>query len=134
MQVLGIGIDMVAVSRVARALGRWGDRFRSRLLSATEREELEGRALVGAREAEFLAGRWAAKEAVAKALGTGLSRLGWANIEVLGAGAGPRCWFGGEAAGLARHLGVRSVLVSITHEAGFAAACAVTLGDPGERP
>jgi holo-[acyl-carrier protein] synthase len=128
MQIVGIGMDMVGVDRLAKVLERRGERFRERLLSQPELDELRARNLQGEREAEFLAGRWAAKEAVAKALGTGLALLGWSNIQILGSGAGPLCAFRGEAVGLVRLLGVQRVLVTITHESGIAAACAVAMG------
>ena len=66
--ILGIGSDLVDVRRIARAIERHGERFLERIFTATERAKAEGRA----RKVETYAKRFAAKEACAKALGTGL--------------------------------------------------------------
>ncbi len=129
--VVGVGLDLVKVSRLSAAIERRGTRFVNRLLSEAERDELARRRLFGPRLAEYLAGRFAAKEAVAKALGAGISVLGWRNIEVLAPGqrAAPECRLNAGAAEFALGRGVSRVLVSITHESGAAAACAVALGE-----
>jgi len=117
---------------MSRALSRGRTRFLNRVLSPAEREELGRRGLRGAAEAAFVAGRFAAKEAVAKAVGTGAGRLGWANVSVTGDPRGrPVCVLLGPAAAAAREAGVSSVLVSITHTGGTVAACAVALRDEG---
>lgn len=67
--IIGIGTDIVSVARLGEALGRNGDRFVERLLSESERAELPGDPLLRTR---FMARRWAAKEAFAKAMGTGI--------------------------------------------------------------
>lgn len=130
MRLLGIGLDLVSVGRIERALERYGDRLRYRLLGPGEREELAGRGLEADREAQYLAGRWAAKEAAAKALGTGLAALGWRNIAISSSAGRPTCTFLGSAAQLAASLGVLEILLTITHEGGVAAACAVAMGTP----
>lgn len=127
--IAGIGLDMVSAARLTGVLERHGRRFVDRLLSDTERQDLAGRSLSGARLAEYLAGRFAAKEAVAKALGCGIGALGWSNIEVMTPQphAAPRCRLTGHAADYADRNGITAILISITHESGSAAACAIAL-------
>ncbi|MFB3071900.1 MAG: holo-ACP synthase, partial [bacterium] len=77
--VVGTGIDMVGIERFRRALDRHGERFLKRIFTHRERSECSGRA----DPARHLAARFAAKEAVFKALGTGWARgVGWRDVEV----------------------------------------------------
>lgn len=133
--VLGIGLDLVAVARMGNAAERHGPRLAARLLAPAEERELAALRLAGSRLAEYLAGRFAAKEAVAKATGLGIAPLGWRNIEITGAGGAPACRLSGHAREIARARGIGRLLVTITHEQNFAAACAIALGVPaGHRP
>jgi holo-[acyl-carrier protein] synthase len=127
--VIGIGIDLIAVTRIEAALCRHGGRFVDRLLSDDESRDVIARAIRGPRLLEYLAGRFAAKEAVAKASGCGIAVLGWRNIEILADRGAPRCRLVGRAAEAAARRGIVAVQVSITHERGLAAACAVAIGD-----
>ena len=78
--ILGIGSDLIDVRRIARTIERHGDRFLDRIFTATERAKAEGRA----RRAETYAKRFAAKEACAKALGTGFRRgVFWRDLGVV---------------------------------------------------
>ena len=78
--ILGIGSDLIDVRRIERAIERHGERFIGRIFTATERAKAEGRA----RSAETYAKRFAAKEACAKALGTGLRRgVFWRDMGVV---------------------------------------------------
>ena len=78
--IRGIGVDIVNVDRIERAVARWGHRFLERIFTAAEIERCEQRA----RPAQCLALRFAAKEAFAKALGLGMSGgLRWVDIEVV---------------------------------------------------
>ncbi len=78
--IRGIGVDIVNVERVERAVERWGYRFLNRIFTAAEIERCEQRA----RPAQCLASRFAAKEAFAKALGSGMREgLRWCDIEVV---------------------------------------------------
>jgi holo-[acyl-carrier protein] synthase len=129
--VIGIGIDLIAVARIEAALSRHGGRFAGRLLSDDEAQDVAARAMDGPRLVEYLAGRFAAKEAVAKASGCGIAALGWRNIEILADRGAPRCHLVGRAASAAAGRGIVAVQVSITHERGLAAACAVAIGDLG---
>lgn len=105
---LAVGVDLVEVDRVAAALARFGERFLARVFTPTER------ALLG-RDPVRLAGRFAAKEAAAKALGTGIGRVGWRDLECLRDAAGqPRMVLHGPAARLARDLGWGALAVSIS--------------------
>jgi len=78
--ILGIGIDVVRIDRIAQTLDRHGDRFRNRIFTRAEQERAESVAdRVG-----FYAKRWAAKEACSKALGTGMRRgVAWRDLEVV---------------------------------------------------
>lgn len=123
--LVSLGVDVVEVDRIAGALRRFGERFLHRIFTPAEL----GRCLrrrPGQREA-CLAGRFAAKEAVMKALGTGRIGVSWAEIEVGSRrGGGPLVVLRGRAEGRARVLGLHQVEVSITH--GRDVAVAVALG------
>jgi holo-[acyl-carrier protein] synthase len=121
--VIGLGIDLVSVSRVERVLGRFGERFWDRILTPGEREDLQGRI----DRATALAGRFAAKEAATKALG-GPDDVFWQDIEIRGSARGPRLNFRAAALVHAERLGVTRAHVSITHDAGVAAAVVVLEG------
>lgn len=116
-----IGLDVVSVGRIKRSLTSHGEAFRRRLL--TPEESLYCR---GPREAERVAGRVAAKEAVMKALGSGWPYLPWNSIEVLpGARGRPEVRLHGKALKMMAELGLGCIEVSITHDGGFAMAVAV---------
>lgn len=119
-RVLGIGIDLVEVSRFEDALQRQGDRFLNRIFTEGEQKYCGDKA----QAAQFYAARFAAKEAVSKAFGTGIgAELGWLDIEVRhNAMGGPEVCLHGKGADLARTRGVREILVSLTHTASTAAA------------
>ena len=122
--ILGIGLDMIEIERIGRAIGR--QRFRERVFSAAERDWLDGRDW----RAESAAGRFAAKEAAAKALGTGIGTIRWVDIEVTAQDTGgPRIRLHGAAQRAAANLGVDRMWVSITHDRGRAAACVIAEGD-----
>jgi holo-[acyl-carrier protein] synthase len=120
--IVGLGIDVVALPRVERMWRRWGERIAARVLGDDER-----RAMVTSepRVIEWLAGRIAAKEAASKALGVPPG-IHWHHAEVVAARPGPPTlrWHG-VARARAEALGVTGVFVSITHDAGFAAAVVV---------
>ena len=116
--IVGLGIDVVDLRRFERALARPG--VRERLFTPAERADLDG--LSGDRAVEHAAGRFAAKEALAKALGAPVG-LSWLDAEVRG--DRPRVSASGTVAALGDELGVTSYHVSITHDAGVAAAVVV---------
>jgi len=115
------GIDIVRIARIER-LGQEAG-FRERIFSAAELAAAEKRGF----RAEFFAGRWAAKEAVAKALGCGFGKdCSPAEIEILPDGRGaPQVRLSGAAAATAREEGILSWSVSISHERDYATALAV---------
>lgn len=125
--IVGIGVDLVEVGRVEAMLTEHGDRFLSRVF--TVRERSLGRAR-GATAGTFFAGRWAAKEAVAKALGCGFGpRCGWQEVEIAADAAGrPVVELQGAARATAAELGVRRLQVSLSHERHYATAMVVAEG------
>lgn len=121
MAVAGVGIDVVSVDRMTRILeGPRGERFARRICTERERAVVEARRT----RAEAYAARFAAKEAFAKALGapTGLS---WHQVEVVRAGGRPTLLLQGRAAELLKGMGVTRLHLSISHDAGIAAAVVV---------
>ena len=111
--IVGCGVDMIEIPRIAEALARYGDRFCQRVYRPAEIQYCRGKR----NSAESFAARFAAKEAAAKALGTGIhSGVGWRDIEVLRAPSGkPSLALHGRAAEIARRLGARNTVLSLTH-------------------
>jgi holo-[acyl-carrier protein] synthase len=123
--VVGIGADLIKVERVARAYGRFGGRFLERLFTPREREYCLGRFDLAA----ALAGRFAAKEAVVKALSPAAATgLAYRDVAIQTDGRRPTVTLTGTAAALAAARGVGEVMVTISHERGYALAFAVALG------
>ena len=125
--IAGIGVDIVEISRVARSLDRWGDRFRDKILHSVEVRS----GLSDAIAAAYLARQFAAKESVSKALGTGM-RAGvyFGDIRILrGEGGAPLVELTGGAAERAAEAGVDKIHISISDEAEYAIAYAIA-----ERP
>ena len=112
--VLAHGIDLVEIARVERLMRDHAGRFLERVFTSTEQEVARTR---GRRQSEFLAGRFASKEAVLKALGTGLSDgVGWTEIEVLPDPRGaPGIILSGRTLEIASSKGLEAWLVSISH-------------------
>ncbi len=116
---LTVGVDVVEISRIAMTIRRYGERFLARVYTADERAYAAGRA-------SALAVRFAAKEATAKALGTGIGPVGWRNIEIRNDAAGkPTVILHGAAAMVARRAGFLEWQVSVTHSRETATACVV---------
>jgi len=127
MKIVGIGIDVIEVERIDAAVEEFGARFLERIFTAGEREYC-GRQK---RPAIHYAARWAAKEAVSKAFGTGIgAELGWTDIEILRRASGePELVLHGRAREFAGEIGVCEIKVSLTHAKHYAAANAVVLGE-----
>jgi holo-[acyl-carrier protein] synthase len=125
--VIGHGIDVVEIPRLARVLRDHGDRFLDRIFTEVEREYCIGKK----REVEHLAGRFAAKEAVLKVLGTGwIGRISWQDIEVTNNPAGqPSVRLTGECERIAAELHIRRIVISISHTQSWAAASAIGLSE-----
>ena len=121
--VLGIGTDLVEIERIQKSIDRFGDRFLHRIFTAAEIAYCR----LKKHSAESFAARFAAKEAGAKALGTGISRgITWLEIEVRRApGQRPTLHWSGRAAELATQMGVRRVSLSMTHSRDLAMAVVV---------
>jgi holo-[acyl-carrier protein] synthase len=116
---LAVGIDLVDVRRIREVLARHPERFQSRHFTPAECAQCRA-------EPQRLATRWAAKEAAAKALGTGIGAVGWQEIEVLCDARGePALRLHGEAAQRAALLGIGQWKVSLTHTNEQAAAVVV---------
>lgn len=118
------GVDLIEIARVAAAVERHADRLLARVFTACELEQCRGRA-------ESLAARFAAKEAAAKALGTGIWRDGicWTDIETIrGASGAPTLVLHGAAAARAAQLGWQTWSVSLSHDRSHAVAFVVALG------
>jgi holo-[acyl-carrier protein] synthase len=122
--IAGIGLDLVEIDRVAGILERSGDRFVDRVLHPQE-----GRTRIATREGPtHLAGLFAAKEAVMKALGTGMAGANFSDIRIRHHDSGqPWVELEGSAAARAAALGVSSWQLSITHTKSAAAAVAIAL-------
>ncbi len=118
--IVGLGIDIAEVDRIESAIRRYGQRFLQRVFTAAEIDYCQSKA----NRFERFAGRFAAKEAAMKAIGTGWKRgVSWRDFEVVREPSGrPVLRFSGVAAGFAERLGVTRALVSITHTAAQAIA------------
>jgi holo-[acyl-carrier protein] synthase len=126
MSVLGIGVDLVECARIQRSLDRFGDRFLHRIF--TDGEIAYSMSMKF--PARHLAARFAAKEAVSKAFGTGIGKaMGWRDIDVRKKPSGePFLVFSGLAQELAAKRGVTSALVTLSHTEHHAMACIVLDG------
>lgn len=111
--IVGMGVDIAEVGRIRRAIEKHGEVFLRRIYTDQERAYCEQ----FKNKYERYAGRFAAKEAAMKALGTGWRRgVRWVDLEVVRETSGrPTLAIAGEAAKIAQQLGVKSVALSITH-------------------
>ncbi len=123
MAIVGIGVDIVDVARIRRMAEEYGERFFRRVFSESELNYC----MRFSEPFPHLAARWAAKEAVAKALGTGFSRgVTWKSIIVAHSPTGePLVVLTGVAKEIAANLGVGKIWLSLSHTLEYAAAVAV---------
>jgi holo-[acyl-carrier protein] synthase len=121
--VLGLGTDLIEIERIQASMDRFGERFLERVFTAGE----IAYCMRKKQPAESLAARFAAKEAGAKALGTGISHgVSWKEIEVTREmGQRPMLHFRGRAGELAEAMGVRRVQLTLSHSRKLAIAVAV---------
>ncbi|QDU34078.1 Holo-[acyl-carrier-protein] synthase [Poriferisphaera corsica] len=128
MHTIAHGIDLTDIPRISQMLQKHGQHFLDRCFTPTE-QELASKGMTARRD-EFLAGRFAAKEAVLKALGTGISEgINWTDVEVLRIGNGkPKVILHNMAADLAAEQGIQDVLISISHIKSHAMASAIAIG------
>ena len=126
--VVGIGTDLIEIERVEQSIQRFGARFLERVFTAGEIAYCQQKRKTAG---ESYAARFAAKEAGAKALGTGISRgISWKEIEVRReAGERPTLHWSGRAAERAAELGVSRVSLSLTHSESVAMAVVVVERD-----
>jgi holo-[acyl-carrier protein] synthase len=125
---LVVGADIVEVRRLAGVLERYGARFARRVFTIGEIEACDGRP-------ESLAARWAGKEAVAKALGTGIGQVSFREIEVVQDRAGrPSICLRGRAEALASDQGLGCWAISLAHDGGMALAFVVAIRVRAEEP
>lgn len=120
--MLATGVDLVEIERMQSVIERYGERFLSRVFTKDELVE------VGS-NISSLAARFAAKEAVSKALGTGIGKVRWQDIEILrGPDRQPILRLSGEANRLADQLGLHQWSVSLSHTQAYAIALVVATG------
>src|SRR4051812_19360324 len=126
MRIIGIGVDIVETSRIASSIERLGEKFLDRVFTPDEQRYCGGHR---APEASYAA-RFAAKEAVSKAFGTGMGpHVSWLDIEVQrNADGKPTILLRGQGEAYARELGVTDVLVSLSHSEHYAVAHVVACG------
>ena len=128
MRIVGHGIDIVSVARIARMLDDHDERFLERCFTPSEREY----AMSQRRAPEHLAARFAAKEAILKALGTGLTNgIQWTDVEIVRSATGrPEARLHAGALRIAQELGIGEWRLSMSHsdDAAVASAIAITPG------
>jgi holo-[acyl-carrier protein] synthase len=125
--ILGIGTDITEIVRIAAMLERQGDAIWNRILAPEERLEFQSQK----RRVEYLAGRFAAKEAASKALGTGIGAVGLHDLVVTKNEQGaPVLTLRGYAAKLAANMGIERMHISISHSDQYAVATVIAEGRP----
>jgi len=126
MNVLGIGTDIVECLRIAQMIERHGELFITRVYTTWEIEYCQSRK----QATQHFAGRWAAKEAILKALGTGWRRgISWRDVEVRNVPGGrPVVAMRGGAQEVVEQAGISQMLISISHCRSHATAYALALG------
>lgn len=132
--IIGLGTDIVEIVRIGEMIDRHGESFLNRIYTEEEIRYCQKRKHCN----EAFAGRWAAKEAIMKVLGTGFVRgIGWQDIEVLAEKNGkPYVKMQGGAGEHARRIGIDEVLITISHCRTYATATAIGVASPsdGESP
>ncbi len=127
MRIVGHGIDLVETARVARLLEQHGPRFLERCFTVEEQAYFQGKR----EQVQHLAGRFAAKEAILKVLGTGWSQgIAWTDAEVVREPSGrPVVRLHGKCAQVAASLGITQWWLSISHIATHATASAIAVAE-----
>ena len=124
--IVGLGTDIVEIVRIGKMIERHGELFLTRVFTDDEIRYCQRR-----KECyQHFAGRWAAKEAVMKTLGTGFTRgIGWQDIEVCVQKSGkPTINIRGSAREFADKMGISDILITISHCRAYATATAIALG------
>ncbi len=132
MQVIGIGTDIVECPRIGRMIEQHGELFLRTIYTDREIRHCQSRK----HAIEHFAGRWAAKQAILKALGVGRTEgVAWTEIEIRGGSRGtPRVLVCGEAKDVAIKRGVGDVLITIAHCRTYATAYAMAVGPHEKKP
>jgi len=127
MEIVAHGIDLVDFPRIEEMAKQHGQRFLDRIFTASEQAYADA----NKNRIEKLAGRFAAKEAILKLMGTGWrGKIAWTDIEIVNNPAGqPQVNLSGEVEKIAEKLGIKHISVSITHTANFAIASAVAMAE-----
>ena len=127
MKIVGIGTDIAECARIEKMLQRHGAHFLEHVFTDREIHYSSTKK----RSSEHFAGRWAAKEAVLKALGTGwIGGISWKDVEVVNEiGGRPKIVLHGGASKIAEQLGITDLQISISHCTSYAIAYAVAVGE-----
>ncbi|MBV9126231.1 MAG: holo-ACP synthase [Planctomycetes bacterium] len=132
MEIVGIGTDIVECLRIGRMIEQHGEQFLRRVYTEREIRYCQARK----HATEHFAGRWAAKEAILKCLGSGWQRgLSLTELEIRNDSAGqPRVLMCGAAKDLAQSLRISDILISIAHCRAYATAYALAVRNPSPGP
>ena len=124
--IVGLGTDIVEISRIGQMIERRGETFLNRVFTESENEYCGTKK----NKEQHYAGRWAAKEAVMKTLGTGFIKgIGWKEIEVVNLKSGkPTIVISGGVESFAGEMGIEEILITISHSREFATATAIAVG------
>ena len=130
MSIIAHGIDLVDFPRIEEMISRHSERFINRIFTSAEQAYADA----NKNSVEKYAGRFAAKEAILKLIGTGWrGKIAWTDIEILNNSSGqPLVTLDGEVKKIADKLGITQISISITHTANFAIASAVALAQSNE--
>lgn len=122
--IVGVGTDIIEIARLRSSIERYGSHFLDHVYTQEEQAAANAK---GENRFAFYAGRWAAKEAISKALGTGFTaKCQWTGICVLNDEAGkPAVTLSGVTAETAANLGIKTIHISISHEKAYACATAI---------
>ena len=124
--IIGCGIDLVKIERIEKIIKRWGDSFTSRIFTSLEREYCEKKRV---NKFQSYAGKFAAKEALLKALGLGLREANWKEIEIKNDELGqPIIDTSGKLKNIASTRGVSKYFVTISHTKEYAIAQVILEG------
>ena len=127
MSVFGIGTDITETTRIGEMIEKHAEIFLDRVYTPKEQQ------YCGIRKAavQHYTGRWAAKEAILKAMGTGWSKgIHWTDIEILNRmGGAPEVHLHGEARNICESMGISKILISISHCKSYATAVATAITD-----
>ncbi len=132
MEIVGIGTDIVECLRIGRMIEQHGELFLARVYTEREVRYCQARK----RAVEHFAGRWAAKEAILKCLGTGWQRgIAWTDLEIRNeVGGKPRVLMCGAAKDIAQSQRIGDILITISHCRAYATAFAVALSTAPQTP